>query len=142
MPIVSRLQMELKVYFALRDEEKFLSLSRERIVGFFATDRRPLELQSLSPLLFVASAVAVVAVSLLKQLGDKHPTYDFLSTLSTKCSYSIFSAEHVRYIMEDVISGNDDQTKYAQVSKVDLLIVSTFFIYFMGCKFMHCSDVC
>ncbi|RZS07354.1 hypothetical protein BHM03_00038186 [Ensete ventricosum] len=89
MPIVSRLQMELKVYFALRDEEK---------------------------------------VSLLKQLGDKHPTYDFLSTLSTKCSYSIFSAEHVRYIMEDVISGNDDQTKYAQVSKVDLLIVSTFFI--------------
>ncbi|URD78436.1 Sister chromatid cohesion protein PDS5 [Musa troglodytarum] len=78
-----RLQMELKVYFALRDEEK---------------------------------------VSLLKQLGDKHPTYDFLSTLSTRCSYSIFSAEHVRYIMEDVISGNDDGTKYAQVSKVDLLI--------------------
>ncbi|URD78431.1 Sister chromatid cohesion protein PDS5 [Musa troglodytarum] len=143
-----RLQMELKVYFALRDEEKenaseemhmrilasFMKMSTafldsSKAVECFQKLHQITDSNIFKSLLELvdedmsSSAAYSTRVSLLKQLGDKHPTYDFLSTLSTRCSYSIFSAEHVRYIMEDVISGNDDGTKYAQVSKVDLLIV-------------------
>ncbi|CAL9070064.1 unnamed protein product [Musa banksii] len=143
-----RLQMELKVYFALRDEEKenasedmhmrilasFMKMSTafldsSKAVECFQKMHQITDSNIFKSLLELvdedmsSSAAYSTRVSLLKQLGDKHPTYDFLSTLSTKCSYSIFSAEHVRYIMEDVISGNDDRTNYAQVSKVDLLIV-------------------
>ncbi|XP_064947401.1 sister chromatid cohesion protein PDS5 homolog B-like isoform X1 [Musa acuminata AAA Group] len=143
-----RLQMELKVYFALRDEEKenaseemhmriltsFMKMSTafldsSKAVECFQKLHQITDSNIFKSLLELvdedmsSSAAYSTRVSLLKQLGDKHPTYDFLSTLSTKCSYSIFSAEHVRYIMEEVISGNDDRTKYAQVSKVDLLIV-------------------
>ncbi|XAR65765.1 hypothetical protein NMG60_11010002 [Bertholletia excelsa] len=36
---------------------------------------------------------------LLKILGEKHSLYDFLSTLSLKCSYLLFNKEHVKEIL-------------------------------------------
>ncbi|KAL6990616.1 hypothetical protein U1Q18_008733 [Sarracenia purpurea var. burkii] len=36
---------------------------------------------------------------LLKILGEKHRLYDFLSTLSLKCSYLLFNKEHVKEIL-------------------------------------------
>ena len=36
---------------------------------------------------------------LLKTLGDKHPLYDFMGTLSMKCSYLLFNKEYVKEIL-------------------------------------------
>jgi len=36
---------------------------------------------------------------LFKILGDKHPLYDFMGTLSTKCSYLLFNKEYVKEIL-------------------------------------------
>nr|GMD40858.1 sister chromatid cohesion protein PDS5 homolog A isoform X1 [Ipomoea batatas] len=41
---------------------------------------------------------------LLKILGEKHPLYDFLSILSLKCSYILFSKEHVRDILLEILA--------------------------------------
>ncbi|KAJ6833750.1 sister chromatid cohesion protein PDS5-like protein A [Iris pallida] len=36
---------------------------------------------------------------LLKILGEKHPLYDFMSALSTKCSYLLFNKDYVKEIL-------------------------------------------
>ncbi|KAH0747234.1 hypothetical protein KY285_008891 [Solanum tuberosum] len=38
---------------------------------------------------------------LLKILGEKHRLYDFLGTLSMKCSYILFNKEHVKEILQE-----------------------------------------
>ncbi|KAK4369677.1 hypothetical protein RND71_009152 [Anisodus tanguticus] len=38
---------------------------------------------------------------LLKILGEKHRLYDFLGTLSLKCSYILFNKEHVKEILQE-----------------------------------------
>ncbi|OIT18711.1 hypothetical protein A4A49_43650, partial [Nicotiana attenuata] len=38
---------------------------------------------------------------LLKILGEKHRLYDFLGTLSLKCSYVLFNKEHVNEILQE-----------------------------------------
>ncbi|KAK4360111.1 hypothetical protein RND71_022340 [Anisodus tanguticus] len=38
---------------------------------------------------------------LLKILGEKHRLYDFLGTLSLKCSYILFNNEHVKEILQE-----------------------------------------
>ncbi|KAH6768773.1 binding protein [Perilla frutescens var. frutescens] len=49
---------------------------------------------------------------LLKILGDKHPLYEFLSSLSLKCSYLLFDKDHVKEIVLEAgvhkSSGNND----------------------------------
>lgn len=49
---------------------------------------------------------------LLKILGDKHQVYEFLSTLSLKCSYLLFGKDHVKEIVLEAgvhkSSGNND----------------------------------
>ncbi|XP_016550308.1 sister chromatid cohesion protein PDS5 homolog A isoform X2 [Capsicum annuum] len=39
---------------------------------------------------------------LLKILGEKHRLYDFLGTLSLKCSYILFNKEHVKEILQEM----------------------------------------
>lgn len=39
---------------------------------------------------------------MLKILGEKHRLYEFLGTLSVKCSYLLFSKEHVKEIILEV----------------------------------------
>lgn len=39
---------------------------------------------------------------LLKILGEKHRLYDFLSTLSLKCSYILFNKEHLGQFLQEV----------------------------------------
>lgn len=38
---------------------------------------------------------------LLKILGEKHPLYDFMGMLSTKCSYLLFNKEYVKEILSE-----------------------------------------
>ncbi|XP_041989798.1 sister chromatid cohesion protein PDS5 homolog A-like [Salvia splendens] len=49
---------------------------------------------------------------ILKLLGDEHRLYEFLSTLSLKCSYLLFDKDHVKEIVLDAAvhksSGNND----------------------------------
>lgn len=49
---------------------------------------------------------------LLKILGDKHRLYEFLSTLSLKCSYLLFDKDHVKAILLEAgvqkSSGNNE----------------------------------
>lgn len=49
---------------------------------------------------------------LLNLIGDKHRLYEFLSTLSMKCSYLLFDKDHVKEIVLEAgvhkSSGNND----------------------------------
>ncbi|XP_008785877.2 sister chromatid cohesion protein PDS5 homolog A [Phoenix dactylifera] len=65
--------------------------------------------------------------SFLKRIGEKNSNYDFFKTLSSKCSYLIFNAEHVRYILEYVISRKNGGNKYVQHCIDLLLIIITIF---------------
>ncbi|KAK9945794.1 hypothetical protein M0R45_011293 [Rubus argutus] len=60
-------------------------------------------------------------------IGEKHQHFEFLQTLSSKCSYNIFSSEHVRCIL-DILSSNTLGNKHLQASCVRLLLaISSFF---------------
>ncbi|XP_074573683.1 sister chromatid cohesion protein PDS5 homolog B [Curcuma longa] len=142
-----RFQMDLKEYLSLRDKEKEITSedARNRILllhmkmssSFFDPSKAVECFQKLHQmkdnnifkiLLALAdeyaspSAIHSFHVSLLKKIGDRHPYCDFFSTLSRKCSYSIFTAEHVHCILEAVISEKDSQSKVMNAS-LDLLIV-------------------
>ncbi|KAJ9673634.1 hypothetical protein PVL29_023280 [Vitis rotundifolia] len=58
----------------------------------------------------------------LKMIGERHPHFEFLQSLSKKCLFNIFSSEHVRYILEH-ISSNRVGNKHLEVSSFDLLLV-------------------
>ncbi|KAM0947386.1 putative sister chromatid cohesion protein Pds5 [Dioscorea sansibarensis] len=60
--------------------------------------------------------------SFLRMIGAKHPNYEFFRVLSTKCSQSLFSADHVLNILEDVKSWKSGENKYV-CSALDLLLV-------------------
>lgn len=59
----------------------------------------------------------------LKILGEKHRLYEFLSSLSLKCSYLLFNKEHVKEILLEVdmqkLSGNAQLT----LSCMNILVV-------------------
>ncbi|XP_031270403.1 sister chromatid cohesion protein PDS5 homolog A-like [Pistacia vera] len=58
---------------------------------------------------------------LLKILGEKHRLYDFLSTLSMKCSYLLFNKEHVKEIfLEVAVQKSSGNAQYTQ-SCMDIL---------------------
>lgn len=59
-------------------------------------------------------------VKLLKLVGEKHPDFDFLQLLSSKCMY-IFDSDHVRCIV-DGLSSNKFRDKQLEAS-VNLLLV-------------------
>ncbi|KAK9993628.1 hypothetical protein SO802_023331 [Lithocarpus litseifolius] len=63
----------------------------------------------------------------LKTVGDRHPHFEFLSSLSSKCSHNIFGSEHIQCILEH-LSGNRYGTKLLEASSAKLLlaIISIF----------------
>ncbi|KAG6507208.1 hypothetical protein ZIOFF_032549 [Zingiber officinale] len=142
-----RFQVDLKEYLSLRDKEKEITsedacnrilLLHMKMSSSFSDPSKAVEcfqkLQQMKDnnifkiLLALAdeyvspSAIHSIHVSLLKKIGDKHPYCDFFNTLSRKCSYSIFTAEHVHCILEAIISEKDNQSKVMHAS-LDLLIV-------------------
>ncbi|XP_042393819.1 sister chromatid cohesion protein PDS5 homolog A-A-like isoform X1 [Zingiber officinale] len=142
-----RFQVDLKEYLSLRDKEKEITsedacnrilLLHMQMSSSFSDPSKAVEcfqkLQQMKDnnifkiLLALAdeyvspSAIHSIHVSLLKKIGDKHPYCDFFNTLSRKCSYSIFTAEHVHCILEAIISEKDNQSKVMHAS-LDLLIV-------------------
>ncbi|KAJ4700670.1 sister chromatid cohesion protein PDS5-like A isoform X1 [Melia azedarach] len=62
----------------------------------------------------------------LRLIGDKHPEFDFLQLLSSKCLY-IVDSEHVRCIV-DGLSSNKFEDKNLEVASIELLlaIISVF----------------
>ncbi|KAI4365017.1 hypothetical protein MLD38_021039 [Melastoma candidum] len=62
---------------------------------------------------------------LLKILGEKHRLYDFLSTLSLKCSYLLFNKEHVgEILLETSVQKFAGNTSYVQSCMNTLVILS------------------
>ncbi|KAJ6756804.1 ANDROGEN INDUCED INHIBITOR OF PROLIFERATION AS3 / PDS5-RELATED [Salix purpurea] len=60
---------------------------------------------------------------LLKILGEKHRLYDFLSSLSMKCSYLLFNKEHVKEILLDVNMHSSAGNMHFTRSCMDLLVI-------------------
>lgn len=58
---------------------------------------------------------------LLKILGEKHRLYDFLSTLSVKCSYLLFNKEHVKEILLEVAGLKSSANAQFMQSCMDIL---------------------
>ncbi|CAM0914059.1 unnamed protein product [Alopecurus aequalis] len=69
-----------------------------------------------------------IRVDLLKSLGEKHELYDFVSTLSIRCSYLLMNKEYVREILSEASehksSGN---TKLISSCMNLLTAISSFF---------------
>ncbi|KAK9935847.1 hypothetical protein M0R45_012722 [Rubus argutus] len=60
---------------------------------------------------------------LLKILGEKHRLYDFLSTLSVKCSYLIFNKEHVKEILLEVAMHRSTADIPYKLSCMNILVI-------------------
>ncbi|KAG4143844.1 hypothetical protein ERO13_D06G217750v2 [Gossypium hirsutum] len=64
---------------------------------------------------------------LLKMLAEGHELYDFLSTLSLKCSYLLFNKEHVKEILLEVtVQKSAGNTLYIQSCMTILVILARF----------------
>ncbi|OVA10818.1 hypothetical protein BVC80_8199g2 [Macleaya cordata] len=60
---------------------------------------------------------------LLKILGEKHKLYDFLGTLSVKCSYLLFNKEYVKEILLEATTQMSAVDKQLIQSSMDLLVM-------------------
>ncbi|CAN1177240.1 Sister chromatid cohesion protein PDS5 homolog A [Linum perenne] len=60
---------------------------------------------------------------LLKVLGEKHRLYDFLSSLSVKCSYLLFSKEYVKEFLSEAISHKSSGNSELIQSSMDILVI-------------------
>ncbi|XP_022967040.1 sister chromatid cohesion protein PDS5 homolog A-like isoform X1 [Cucurbita maxima] len=64
---------------------------------------------------------------LLKILGEKHRLYDFLNSLSLKCSYLLFNKEHVKEILQEVeIQKSSGSMQDIKSSMTMLVILARF----------------
>lgn len=64
---------------------------------------------------------------LLKILGEKHPLYDFLDTLSMKCSYLLFNKEYVKEILLEVRAQKSAGNSKLVLSCLNLLVILASF---------------
>ncbi|XVF75159.1 hypothetical protein PTKIN_Ptkin13bG0164900 [Pterospermum kingtungense] len=70
---------------------------------------------------------------LLKILGERHRLFDFLSTLSLKCSYLLFNKEHVKEILlEAAAQKSTGNTLYIQSCMNILVILARFSPLLLG----------
>ncbi|XP_023523391.1 sister chromatid cohesion protein PDS5 homolog A-like isoform X2 [Cucurbita pepo subsp. pepo] len=58
---------------------------------------------------------------LLRMIGSKHPHFEILKSLSSKCSYNLFSTEHVRFVLDCILS-NRLANKHLEASAGKLLL--------------------
>ncbi|KAG6583667.1 Sister chromatid cohesion protein PDS5-like B, partial [Cucurbita argyrosperma subsp. sororia] len=64
---------------------------------------------------------------LLKILGEKHRLYDFLNSLSVKCSYLLFNKEHTKEILQEVeIQKSSGSMQDIKSSMTMLVILARF----------------
>lgn len=80
---------------------------------------------------FVSIYFPVLQDDLLKILGAKHRLYDFLSTLSVKCSYLLFNKEHVKEILLEVAAQKSSANAQFMQSCMDILGVKTCSLHFL-----------
>lgn len=65
---------------------------------------------------------------LLRILGEKHRLYDFLGTLSLKCSYLLFNKEHVKeFLLEAATQKSSGNMQYIH-SCMNILVVNFSFL--------------
>lgn len=64
-----------------------------------------------------------IQVDLLKILGEKHRLFDFLNVLSVKCSYMLFSKEHVKEILSELASPECADNTESCLSCVNILVI-------------------
>ncbi|KAM5564215.1 sister chromatid cohesion protein PDS5 [Rosa sericea] len=98
-------------------EECFHKLNQMKVNNIF---------DSLALLLDESRDARTTRDKFLQIIGEKHEDFEFLQTLSSKCSYNIFSSEHVRCIL-DFLSSNTTGNKHLEASCVQLLLAITSF---------------
>ncbi|KAK1263732.1 hypothetical protein QJS04_geneDACA022342 [Acorus gramineus] len=74
------------------------------------------------------AAALSIRDTVLRSIGKKHPHYNFFRTLSLKCSYNLFSAEHVHNILAGFLYSKNADYKHLEGSaaKLLLMIISLF----------------
>lgn len=75
---------------------------------------------------------------LLKILGEKHPLYDFLDSLSIKCSYLLFNKEYVKEILLEVAAQKSTGDTKLIVSWMTLLVVMCCFVLHFDFMVLNC----
>ncbi|XP_058091316.1 sister chromatid cohesion protein PDS5 homolog B [Magnolia sinica] len=142
-----RLQMEMQVYLDLRRKQKENSseeLQKRSLASFvkmsasFVDPSKAEEsFQKLHQMkdnsIFKAllqliderttlQTAQTVRDTFLKRIGNKHPHYEFLRILSAKCTYTIFSAEHVQCILLGFLSEKGAEKRNLQTIGINLLL--------------------
>ncbi|CAN6448387.1 unnamed protein product [Victoria cruziana] len=148
-----RLQKEMQRYLALRKkyQDKDATDILERTLGCIRTLARSFKdpakaeenFQTLNQLrdnnvwkiltsLLDASTSTEQALKarddLLKILGDRHPLFDFLGTLTTKCSLVLFNKEHIEEIFDELVLHKSAGNEKLVSSCMDfLMMLASFF---------------
>lgn len=63
---------------------------------------------------------------LLRILGEKHPLYNFMDTLTLKCSYILFNKEFVKETLSEADAQHSAGNTKLISSSMNLLTVHTF----------------
>lgn len=71
----------------------------------------------------------------MKRIGEKHPQYEFMKILATKCSYVFFGREHVQVIMKELSAYKESGTKDLVTASLSLLVVGESFFAGISFKF-------
>ncbi|GAB4844181.1 hypothetical protein Ancab_037547 [Ancistrocladus abbreviatus] len=140
-----RLQTEMRVYLSLQktlkengseDVRKRIKIASRKISLAFVNPVKAEEcfdklnlvndnsiLDGLMQLLDEAAfgKAMVIRDKFLKKIGDKHPCFEFLESLTAKCIYNMFDCEHVHSIVEHIF-GNRCGDSCLLASSVDLLL--------------------
>ncbi|XP_024982599.1 sister chromatid cohesion protein PDS5 homolog A [Cynara cardunculus var. scolymus] len=70
---------------------------------------------------------------LLKIVGQKHPLYGFLSTLSMKCSYILFNKDHVKDILLEADLQKSSRNRLLTQSCMNILVILASFSPLLLC---------
>ncbi|KAH0466271.1 hypothetical protein IEQ34_006374 [Dendrobium chrysotoxum] len=147
-----RLQLEMQAYLALRVFEKETESEEVQIkllesfskvaTCFFDSSKAKECLQKLHKMkdgfIFkllqqlvyehtTLKAANSIRDSFLERIGKKHPDNEFFRILSLRCSYTIFNAELVQSILEDILSRQGSGDKSVEYSVELLLFIVKLF---------------
>ncbi|KAL2634564.1 hypothetical protein R1flu_006043 [Riccia fluitans] len=101
---------------ATKAEENFQKLHQMKDNSIF---------KSLNTLLNPSTAFSqaqAIRDELLKRIGEKHPQHDFIKTLATKCSFLLFTKEHVKAVLKEVSAHKLAGNKEPIASSLSLLV--------------------
>lgn len=114
--------MKMSVFFTdpAKAEECFHKLNQMKDNSIFNTLEQLLEEVTITN-------AQTIKDNFLKMIGDRHSHFEFLRSLSTKCSFNIFSSEHISCII-DHLARNASENNDLEASSVDLLetVISIF----------------